>query len=76
MSDPCTHSDSEHRVVNFCEEVIHYPSEDYPCNCTGFAAGPDRKTCSKCGHVAPKHKNVRLCKPANGEFCVCRTLIG
>ncbi len=75
MTDPCTHSDSEHHVVNVCEEVIHYPSEDYPCFCTGFAAGEDAK-CGPCGHAASKHMNVRICRPANGDFCACRTVIG
>ncbi|HSP17318.1 MAG TPA: hypothetical protein VLV78_21420 [Thermoanaerobaculia bacterium] len=76
MTDPCSHSDSEHHVVNVCEEVIHYPSEDYPCVCTGLSAGDKKSACERCGHPASKHQNVRICRPANGEFCVCRTIIG
>ena len=75
MSDPCTHSDSEHHVVNVCEEVIHYPSEDYPCMCTGFAAAGNG-ACAACEHPAAKHVDMRLCRPATGEFCACRSVIG
>ncbi len=76
MSDPCAHSDSEHRIVNECEEVIHYPSEDYPCVCTGFAAGSDANICAHCQHAAAKHIKVRICRPASGPVCLCRTVIG
>jgi hypothetical protein len=74
MTDPCTHSDAEHHLVNVCEEVIHYPSEDYPCMCTGFAKGSDG-SCGGCQHAAAKHVDMRICRPATGEFCTCRSVI-
>lgn len=76
MTDPCNHLPAEHRVVNLCDEMIHYPSEDYPCSCTGFRIGPSSEVCGECGHAASKHINVRMCRPANGDFCPCRTVIG
>lgn len=75
MADPCRHTGSEHHVVNVCEEVIHYPSEDYPCSCTGFAAAADANACANCEHPKLRHATLRLCLPASGEFCACRTVI-
>lgn len=72
MTDPCAHSPVEHHVVNVCEEVIHYPSEDYPCSCPGYAEGLRRGMCGHCEHPESRHMTVRLCRPANGEFCPCR----
>ncbi len=73
MTDPCMHADSEHHIVNVCEEFIHYPSEDYPCACHGFAPAGDPNVCAECEHPKSRHATVRLCRPASGEFCPCRT---
>ena len=76
MADSCTHPDAEHRVANVCEEFIHYPSEDYPCSCPGFARGDNPAMCLHCEHPKSRHTTVRMCRPASGEFCPCRTVIG
>lgn len=75
MADPCAHSESEHHPVNVCEEIVHYPSEDYPCFCGGFRSGDTAAVCGQCGHAAAKHVNLRLCRPVSGDFCPCRTVI-
>lgn len=38
-----------------CEEVIHYPSEDYPCLCDRLLLDDAGKICMECGHDARKH---------------------
>ncbi len=68
----CEHSEQEHVVVSICDEQIHYPSEDYPCLCESFAAGGDGSACASCGHNAPAHVMMRLCRPASGSDCICR----
>ena len=72
MSACCPHSEAEHVVVATCEEVIHYPSEDYPCLCTGFVAAEDARLCASCHHSRTHHGRWRVCKPASGAFCACR----
>ena len=72
MSDCCPHTDAEHAVVATCEEVIHYPSEDYPCLFTGFMAADDPRVCAACNHKRTSHDRWRVCKPASGAFCSCR----
>lgn len=72
MSDCCPHSEPEHEVVGICEEVIHYPSEDYPCLCGAFAPAEDARVCAACQHKRTSHHRARVCKPASGEFCACR----
>jgi hypothetical protein len=44
--------------------------------CTGFEAGEDASVCKHCQHAREKHVNVRMCRPASGDFCPCRTVIG
>lgn len=75
MTDPCPHTEVEHHIANICEVMIHYPSEDYPCVCTGFTAGESAAMCGQCGHARSKHVNVRMCRPASGDFCPCRRVI-
>jgi len=76
MNDPCSHSAAEHQVVNVCDELIHYPSEYYPCTCGGFAPAAGSNVCARCEHPESRHATVRLCRPASGTFCPCRTVIG
>lgn len=71
MPDCCDHRDDEHRTVSTCQEVIHYPSEDYPCLCSGFLPRADG-ACERCEHPAASHVTARVCKPESGEFCGCR----
>ena len=44
MSEPAT----------ICHEVIHYPSEDYPCLCERLVLD-EAGNCLECGHTAEKH---------------------
>jgi hypothetical protein len=77
MSACCPHPEVVHTIDRTCEQVIHYPSEDYPCLCgTGFIPGEDPVVCRECGHSPAKHVKSRVCKPASGEYCVCRQIIG
>jgi len=71
MSACCPHSDDEHHFVRTCQHVTHYPSEDYPCLCTGFEPADDPTQCARCEHDAGMHKTVRVCRPANDEICGC-----
>jgi hypothetical protein len=54
--------------------VIHYPSEDYPCLCTGFVAPETGEDCVECQHPRGVHVDVTRCKPASGELCGCSKL--
>ena len=69
MSRCCPHPEAEHQHLPTCQEVIHYPSEDYPCLCVGLEG--DGETCEACGHTRGHHRVSRVCRPASGEFCVC-----
>ena len=52
--------------------MTHYPSEDYPCLCTGFApADADPTVCFRCEHAADMHKTMRVCRPADETICGC-----
>ena len=73
MSSCCPHPDADHQVVGTCQKVIHYPSEDYPCLCSGFSGAGE--TCERCEHDRSQHSRARVCKPASGEFCACRTAL-
>jgi hypothetical protein len=64
----CPHSDEEHQLLQTCQEVIHYPSEDYPCLCPGYR-GTD--LCENCNHPRAAHRIVRVCEPLSGEECRC-----
>jgi hypothetical protein len=75
MEPCCRHSDDEHSVVNICHEVIHYPSEDYPCICPGFDPDDAVETCVECNHSAAKHPTERICRPSSGDFCACRVAL-
>jgi len=66
VSTCCPHPEEEHRLLATCQEVIHYPSEDYPCLCEGFEG--ERAKCEECSHAREKHVVVRVC----GK-CECRT---
>ena len=69
MSTCCPHDPTEHQLLSTCQQVIHYPSEDYPCLCTGFAGDAD--VCLECDHLKRQHRATRVCKPASGEYCGC-----
>lgn len=71
MTICCEHSPDEHQVVAVCQQVIHYPSEDYPCVCNGLVA-EGGNVCASCGHEVAQHKRERVCRPVGGEFCACR----
>ena len=71
MSRCCPHGEEEHQVLPTCQEVIHYPSEDYPCLCHGFQGDAD--LCLECDHVRSKHVITRVCRALSGEFCACGT---
>jgi hypothetical protein len=66
----CEHSADEHNVVEVCQQVIHYPSEDYPCVCNGLVV--EGEVCAACGHPVGLHVRERVCRPGSGEFCSCR----
>lgn len=70
MSRCCSHQEEEHVLLATCQEVVHYPSEDYPCLCTGFSGESER--CAECGHARAAHVIARVCKPAEGGYCDCR----
>lgn len=69
MSRCCPHTEEEHQLLATCQEVIHYPSEDYPCLCVGFRGAGAR--CEECEHAKTAHVVTRVCKPRNGEYCGC-----
>lgn len=69
MSSCCPHPDSEHQLLATCQEVIHYPSEDYPCLCTGFRGAAGK--CAECEHAESAHVITRVCKPSSGDYCPC-----
>jgi len=65
----CEHGPEEHHVVDVCQQVIHYPSEDYPCVCNRLAAQGD--VCATCQHPVAQHTRERVCRPVSGEYCGC-----
>lgn len=65
MNRCCEHPADEHHRVTACQEVTHYPSEDYPCLCTGFEGG---EACGVCHHPRASHVVTRVCAQ-----CECRT---
>ncbi len=69
MSLCCPHEEEQHQRLATCQEVIHYPSEDYPCLCTGYRGGGG--TCEECSHRKSAHVITRVCKPKSGEYCPC-----
>jgi hypothetical protein len=69
MSRCCPHSEEEHQHLPTCQELIHYPDEDYSCLCGGFEGEGER--CAECGHPRERHQISRVCRPASGEFCIC-----
>jgi hypothetical protein len=66
----CGHQEADHRASYPCHEIIHYPSEDYPCFCDDFIPSADKVLCSHCGHSRDKHALHRRCRPADG-VCDC-----
>lgn len=74
MSDCCGHPDEEHHLTNMCQDVIHYPSEDYPCLCIGFENGAEGG-CRNCQHRRESHVWARVCKPGGGDFCGCSRVV-
>ncbi len=72
MANCCSHPEQDHHIASTCQEVTHYPSEDYPCLCSGFAAEQSSGACARCGHPRTSHVTARVCKPASGEYCNCR----
>lgn len=71
----CGHPDADHKLRHACEEVIVYPSEEYPCNCERFAPSMS-DDCISCGHQRAKHVVLVRCRPASGEICGCISRIG
>jgi len=71
----CGHPDSDHKLRHTCDEVIVYPSEEYPCGCERFAASMSND-CITCGHLRTKHSVIVRCRPASGEICGCINRIG
>lgn len=65
MSACCPHPDASHHLIEVCQQVIHYPSEDYPCLCAGFAGNSER--CDRCQHARGLHTKTRTC-----DECSCR----
>jgi len=59
-----------------CQDVIHYPSEDYPCLCGGYESGEKSGVCRHCSHRRESHAFARVCKPASKEFCACSKIAG
>jgi hypothetical protein len=51
-------------MSEICEEVIHYPSEDYPCLCERLVLDDSGKVCLECEHDARKHS---FSTPQRGE---------
>lgn len=68
MSRCCPHSEEEHLQLPTCQEVVHYPNEDYPCICSGLRG---EGVCEECGHAREAHGVSRVCRPASGEYCFC-----
>jgi len=68
MSSCCPHPEASHEVVEACQQVIHYPSEDYPCLCIGFTGSTER--CEGCEHARGQHTKTRTCSE-----CSCRTAV-
>jgi len=69
----CAHTPAEHYVIQTCDQVIHYPSEDYPCLCSSFEPSPvEPEVCVLCEHALSRHSVTRICRPASGDFCGCR----
>ena len=73
VSACCGHADDQHRLTNMCQDVIHYPSEDYPCLCVGFESG-DGGVCGNCKHRRESHAFARVCK-VPGEYCGCSRVV-
>ncbi|HVS31399.1 MAG TPA: hypothetical protein VMS98_08080 [Thermoanaerobaculia bacterium] len=68
----CAHGPAEHHVIQTCEQVIHYPSEDYPCLCSGFEQSAQPDVCMTCEHALARHAVMRVCRPDSDDFCECR----
>lgn len=75
MNQCCPHSDDQHHLVDTCQDVVHYPSEDYPCLCSGYVAAAEGEQCSRCSHARKSHVRARVCRPAGGEVCGCQQRI-
>ena len=71
----CGHPEADHKIRHVCEDVIVYPSEEYPCSCERFAASMSGD-CINCGHARMLHMVVVRCLPASGELCGCINKIG
>lgn len=54
-----------------CQDVIHYPSEDYPCLCIGFENGATQGKCRNCEHERESHAWARVCRPDAKDYCAC-----
>jgi hypothetical protein len=71
----CGHPESDHKLRHACEELINYPSEEYPCSCERFVPSM-AGDCLTCGHAKDKHQVILRCQPASGELCPCMKRIG
>lgn len=71
----CGHSESDHKLKHACEELIIYPSEEYPCSCEKYLASM-ADDCLTCGHEKAKHQVIVRCQPESGEICACLKRIG
>jgi len=58
-----------------CQDVIHYPSEDYPCLCVGFETGATSGVCRNCEHKREAHTWARVCRPESKEYCACSRVL-
>ena len=67
----CGHTDKEHHLTSMCQDLIHYPSEDYPCLCIGFESGEKKGVCRNCSHRKDAHAWARVCRPSSTEVCGC-----
>ena len=69
MGRCCPHDDADHQVATICTDVIHYPSEDYPCLCEALTG--DDEHCTTCEYRRTSHVVTRTCKPRDGGVCEC-----
>lgn len=67
----CGHDEQEHPFAYACQEVVHYPSEDYPCVCSDYNQQADKPGVCQCGHERAKHVLQTMCRHRETEFCSC-----
>jgi hypothetical protein len=75
MSACCGHREEDHHLTEVCQEVTHYPNEDYPCLCAGYEDGRQSGVCLRCEHRRDLHARARVCRPASDAYCACSRVI-